>query len=1258
MSRKFISSLSGTTYNVHANEIARGHGNQKEKIVNSANNQNNTYLAVRLSNLSSLFIGRSLVQIPDTIKCVVHFLDDTEQIFEIDRSAKGKELLDAVFRHLELIENEYFSLQFTEIFQLQHHIRQEHRFLIDDVGFEASKITKNNELSQETIFDNETIKENQTSFQSLKNQYFHTDQKTIVHSKWIDPTKKIRKQMRYCQQPFTLYFRVKFYVNELSRLLEEYTRFHFYLQVRKDIQESKLSDLDDSTDSVMAKLASYVLQSELGDYCEDEHPSGYSEQFSLVPNQTKEFCQKVESLHRLHKGQTPADAELNYLEEAKNLPLYGVDLHHAKDCDDQDIMIGVSSNGLTIYKNKLIKMNVFSWAKIVKISFKRRHFFIQLKHEGTERFDNLIGFNLCSYRACKSLWKSCVEQHTFFRLHTPKPLTKKFFFFFSLGSKFRYSGKTEFQTIEENRKRLNRTERIFVRNKTRNATMPASLISTKNIKKPSNDALTHIMNLKLSNLDNNDCTDPHKTNGDFKKYPKKNLTNGDQYRKSPLNSIESTSESISSSSASSLLANTALTKSIIESDKIKIKVSSTVSHKKDKKFDSYQQRKLVETIFNGNKNKVQNGIDNQSSHHNCSKVLSNASTSTLSTTSSSSSTNSLETSFMPSNLDPDNTMTNNVSYNITPNTHADLIENNAYDKKNYSDHDFVDSKDDQSSAIIHKSVDINRPEVNGRETKVLLTSNNSTFSTAYKPSSLISLPYIDGSLSTVSDDKTNSLAQIETSLEDRDDRTPTLVETLENDCDNEKIIDKSSDEFNTPMRELMKELYDHREKKVEDCDINTPSDSDSPVHVLTISMIPDSDGRFGFNVKGGHDQNCPVLVSRVAPDTPADNATPIKLHEGDQVLAINGTEVAGLKHKEVVELIRSTKDLGPDSKLILSIRPNLYHKRNLQDNIEILNNDKVYQPSKASVNDYSGDEEEIYDEPPLPTLESSMMELFEGLQDDSITIQFEYLPRKSEKESFSIARSIENIPKNRYLDIAPYDSTRVLLKECNSGDYINASFVTMKIETSGVINRYIATQGPLKRTTSDFWQMVWEQQSTIIVMVTPLVEDGRKKCFKYWPDENQTIVVNDLLDLTLETCQDREAFLERKFKMIDPENKKTHYVTHLQYLAWPDQGVPDDNKDFFKLICKVRELRAENPESPVIVHCSAGIGRTGVLILMETGICLIEANEPVFPLDLVRQMRNQRAMLIQTSNQFRFVCEALFQVHNDNLVKPLEKYKN
>ncbi|OTF71740.1 hypothetical protein BLA29_006449, partial [Euroglyphus maynei] len=317
-------------------------------------------------------------------------------------------------------------------------------------------------------------------------------QRTTVYNKWLDPTKKIRKQMRFCQQPYLLHFRVKFYVTEMARLLEEYTRYHFYLQIRKDIlaghlypcQSSMMNDVNNSEqqreeeqDSIMATLAT-----ELGDYCEDEHRPGYSNEFRFIPNQTDEFCHKVESLHRLHQGQTPADAELNYLEEAKHLELYGVDLHNAKDYDNIEIKIGVSSNGLTIYKiiidpnngqQKYHKINMFSWAKIVKISFKRRYFFIQLKHEGTERFDNLIGFNLCSYRACKSLWKSCVEQHTFFRLHTPKPLTKKFFFFFSLGSKFRYSGKTEFQTIEENRRRLTRTERIFIRNTGRNATMPA-----------------------------------------------------------------------------------------------------------------------------------------------------------------------------------------------------------------------------------------------------------------------------------------------------------------------------------------------------------------------------------------------------------------------------------------------------------------------------------------------------------------------------------------------------------------------------------------------------------------------------------------------------------------------------------------------------------------------------------------------------------------------------------------------------------------
>ncbi|OTF69452.1 hypothetical protein BLA29_010241 [Euroglyphus maynei] len=202
------------------------------------------------------------------------------------------------------------------------------------------------------------------------------------------------------------------------------------------------------------------------------------------------------------------------------------------------------------------------------------------------------------------------------------------------------------------------------------------------------------------------------------------------------------------------------------------------------------------------------------------------------------------------------------------------------------------------------------------------------------------------------------------------------------------------------------------------------SDTDSPIHVVTVTMKPDEQGRFGFNVKGGHDQNCPVLVSRILPNTPADYAEP-KLHEGDQVLAINGVEVSGLKHEQVVQLIRSTKDIGPDAKLLLSIRPNVFYKQCQCPN-EILNGDQcdtdhqqsafhytpvnyslssseqLQQHSSSFIDDInpeeSGDDDdddgmklEHESSTGSSLLDTSMNLLHEGLQGDLLIIQFEVL---------------------------------------------------------------------------------------------------------------------------------------------------------------------------------------------------------------------------------------------------------------------------
>ncbi|KAH9370978.1 hypothetical protein HPB48_019095 [Haemaphysalis longicornis] len=288
-------------------------------------------------------------------------------------------------------------------------------------------------------------------------------------------------------------------------------------------------------------------------------------------------------------------------------------------------------------------------------------------------------------------------------------------------------------------------------------------------------------------------------------------------------------------------------------------------------------------------------------------------------------------------------------------------------------------------------------------------------------------------------------------------------------------------------------------------------------------------------------------------------------------------------------------------------------------------------------------------------LAESMLLLAEGLESGATIAQFEQLYRKKADYTMKCARLPANVSKNRYRDISPYDATRVILQEGTSGDYINASYVNMNIPTSGIVNRYIATQGPLPNTTVDFWEMVWEQQCTLVVMLTTLVERGRIKCHKYWPDLYETDTYG-YLQVSCVRQKETPSFAFREFTLINTQNREERHITHMQYLAWPDHGVPEDSSEFLGFVARVRSSR-DGMVEPTVVHCSAGIGRTGVLILMETAMCLVEANEPVYPLDLTRDMRDQRAMLIQTSSQYKFVCEAILKVYNEGVVKPLPEYQ-
>ncbi|XP_043366891.1 band 4.1-like protein 2 isoform X11 [Dermochelys coriacea] len=272
----------------------------------------------------------------------------------------------------------------------------------------------------------------------LEKDYFgllfqdNSDQKN-----WLDSSKEIKRQIRSLPWLFT--FNVKFYPPDPSQLTEDITRYFLCLQLRQDIASGRLP----CSFVTHALLGSYTLQAELGDYDSEEHNNHYISEFQFAPNQTKEMEDKVVELHKTHRSLTPAQADSHFLENAKRLSMYGVDLHHAKDSEGVDIMLGVCANGLLIYKDRL-RINRFAWAKILKISYKRSNFYIKVRPAELEQFESTIGFKLPNHRAAKRLWKVCVEHHTFYRLVSPEQPPKAKFL--TLGSKFRYSGRTQAQT--------------------------------------------------------------------------------------------------------------------------------------------------------------------------------------------------------------------------------------------------------------------------------------------------------------------------------------------------------------------------------------------------------------------------------------------------------------------------------------------------------------------------------------------------------------------------------------------------------------------------------------------------------------------------------------------------------------------------------------------------------------------------------------------------------------------------------------------
>lgn len=314
-------------------------------------------------------------------KIKIILLDNSEVEFDFDKKANGQTLLNKVCEYLQLLERDYFGLAFP---------------------------TRADEARD-----------------------------------WLNNEKSIGKQLK--SHSFAnnskLYFEVKFYPPDPVQLHEDITRYFVCLQVRRDVLSGRLP----CSWVTHALLGSYMVQSDLGDYDDQVHGPNYLNELQFAPQQSEELLTRVADLHRTHRGQTSAEADLHYLENARKLAMYGIDLHPAKDSAGIDILMGVCASGLLVYRDRL-RINRFAWPKILKISYKRNNFYIRIRPGEFDHYESTIGFKLTNLKAAKRLWKTCVEHHTFFRLMTPEEPSKHRILLPRFGSKFRYSGRTQYQS--------------------------------------------------------------------------------------------------------------------------------------------------------------------------------------------------------------------------------------------------------------------------------------------------------------------------------------------------------------------------------------------------------------------------------------------------------------------------------------------------------------------------------------------------------------------------------------------------------------------------------------------------------------------------------------------------------------------------------------------------------------------------------------------------------------------------------------------
>ncbi|KAG8449022.1 hypothetical protein GDO86_015909 [Hymenochirus boettgeri] len=1090
--------------------------------------------------------------------------------------------------------------------------------------------------------------------------------------RWVDLEKPLKKQLdKYALEP-TVYFGVVYYVPSVSQLQQEITRYQYYLQLKKDILEGKIPCTLEQT----VQLAGLAVQADFGDY--DQYESqDFLQRYALFPvgwiqdeKILEEATQNVALLHQKLRGLSPPDAELLYMQEIEKLDNFGEESYPAKDSQGTDLCIGACLNGIFVKHKNGRPPVVFRWLDIANMSHNKSFFTLELANK-----EETIQFQTEDMETAKYVWRMCVARHKFYRLNgslqtqavntirrrssTRMSLTKHQPYMMP-SHNIHYNGHFEPYTSSQDnlpmfvsnqngyyyhsQTSLDRTPHDYngrIRNgSVYSAHSTNSLNTQQHYMQPSpmssNPSITgsDIMRPEYIPSHRHSALIPpsYRPTPDYETVMRQ-LNRG-------MMQSERQSHSMRNLNIGNSYAYSRPDALVYSQPEIREHAQFTSPQSNHYPFNlNYSFHSQSPYPYQAEKRPVVGAVSVPE--------LTNVQLQSQDYTAS----NIMKTQVYrppppyprPANSTPD------LTRHHTSSSNPDLITRRV--------HHSVQMFQEDSLPVAHSLQEVSEPLTAARHAQ----QKRNSIEIAGLTQSFDGIRVKDRSVSTsAASVTTQRMLSTETQTNVFMERTKeeqsadhergryghkkslsdaTMLIHSSEDDDEENEEENRASVTQTPLCYNRAQLRTVMETYPDELESSYPFSSASVNHLHIYESKPaemekERRPKVVNPVQFSGDFQ-PRGESSIPPSASESDLTavsiryrpkkdPLKKRPVSDVLSGKKDLVEGLPPSGGIK--KGIKKMGPLkiaawNGLSLSRMP-------LQD-------EEKEEPSKASNDD-----------------RCKLLE--QRLELGMVFTEYEQINKKRMPDSeCSIARLPENAERNRFQDVLPYDDTRVELvptKENNTG-YINASHI--KVTVGGIEWDYIATQGPLQSTCQDFWQMVWEQGIAIIAMVTLEEEGGREKSYRYWPrlGSRHNTVTYGRFKITTRFRTDSGCYATTGLKIKHLLSGQERTVWHLQYTDWPEHGHPEDLKGFLSYLEEIQSVRRHtnsttdpsSPNPPVLVHCSAGVGRTGVVLLSEVMIACLEHNE-MLDIPLVLDMlRHQRMMMVQTLSQYTFVYKVLTQ---------------